>query len=464
MPCVKRKWGTALVIAFLLLFPSAGFAADSCVCFCGEAKEGAIPVGRMEQSECGQTCKDNDAMFVGCFTEESQYPYNNDKCWTESECSAFSEEVRRGMSTETVRGTWGSEMPYNCSRTKSTGEEMRYCYANDVKYNLLVPIGGESNVENLPDYINTAYTWILPAATLAAVVLMMIGGLQYVLSRGKEKYISKGKQRITNAITGIVLLMAVYVILYLIDPRLTMMNSLKIPLVKKVVIVDANSSCERLGDVGYDIKPTPPTAPRACGSVGTVEGLPPEGNASVGTWKIGESCQYYKCDLNKTCVTESTSLRGDVTECRSCFDIPVASEATCKQAERLEGGSDGTTQVYCRFDSALSSCVTAGTDLGTTASSPQGFYCNTLQTWAKDKVDGKIRGCDVYNELDFGYKGSVGDINTAEGSGLLQTICNTDPCGIAAWVGATRCNYNEGATAEGTLWVTTTNTYTCNTF
>jgi hypothetical protein len=81
--------------------------------------------------------------------------------------------------------------------------------------------GSQTSVNFLAEYINAVYGWILGAAALVAVVMMMIGGLQYTLSRGKPKYIEKAKTRITNAITGMVLLLAAFNIAYLIDPRLT---------------------------------------------------------------------------------------------------------------------------------------------------------------------------------------------------------------------------------------------------
>lgn len=86
--------------------------------------------------------------------------------------------------------------------------------------------GSQTSVNFLAEYINAIYGWILGAAALVAVVMMMLGGLQYVLARGKSKYIDKAKTRITNAITGMVLLLAAYNIAFLIDPRLTNLESI----------------------------------------------------------------------------------------------------------------------------------------------------------------------------------------------------------------------------------------------
>lgn len=89
-------------------------------------------------------------------------------------------------------------------------------------------IGDSTSVNFLAEYINALYSWALPAGALVAVVMMMLGGLQYVLSRGKSKYIEKAKTRITNAITGLVLLLAAYEIAFLIDPNTVRLKSLEV--------------------------------------------------------------------------------------------------------------------------------------------------------------------------------------------------------------------------------------------
>ncbi|MEK9155280.1 MAG: pilin [Patescibacteria group bacterium] len=113
--------------------------------------------------------------------------------------------------------------------------------------NLIVPIpgfggfatptksaNGDIGVNFIADYINAVYGWILSAGALVAVVMMMIGGLQYVMSRGKEKYITKAKTRITNAITGLILIFAAYNIAFLIDPNLTNLRALDVQYVEGI--------------------------------------------------------------------------------------------------------------------------------------------------------------------------------------------------------------------------------------
>lgn len=93
---------------------------------------------------------------------------------------------------------------------------------------------GYTTSDFIGPYIIAVYNFILPAAALVAVVMMMVGGLQYVLSRGKEKYISKAKERITGAITGIILLLLVYNIAFFINPAATVFSALKVQTVQEI--------------------------------------------------------------------------------------------------------------------------------------------------------------------------------------------------------------------------------------
>lgn len=340
-------------------------------------------------------------------------------------------------------------MPYDCAKTKTSSLEQRYCYADDTPYTLNVAIGSITKVANLPTYINGIYTWLLPAASLVAVVMMMIGGLQYVMSRGKSKYIEKAKTRITNAITGLVILLSIFVLLNLIDPRLTTLNALRIPMIKEITMLDAESSCERLTDtdVGYDV--TPSTG--ACGDTAKISDDSHLVDGVLGSWKVGDSCNFTACkgaDAGKVCVRD-----GDTNVCKSCAQLPNPTQSACSALDDTSSG--GTT--YCVFNSTLNSCTTAGDSLG----SAQGISCPSILFDATQDgaTAGVPRGCGVYEDLQMAYSAQqIGDmadpvymqlaINFSGGASLLQQICNDDPCGVAAALGASRCAYNEGAASD----------------
>ncbi len=95
---------------------------------------------------------------------------------------------------------------------------------------LLVPVGGVSTVDvGLPAYIEAIYTWGIGAAALLAVLMLVFGGVQYVLSAGSFVENEAGKERIKSAIYGIIILLCASLILALVNRKLTNLSLDSIP-------------------------------------------------------------------------------------------------------------------------------------------------------------------------------------------------------------------------------------------
>ncbi|MBP6883796.1 MAG: lytic murein transglycosylase [Candidatus Pacebacteria bacterium] len=95
-------------------------------------------------------------------------------------------------------------------------------------YKLLAPLGetktvpvGETNA--LGGYINTIITLVIGIAAVLAMVMIVMGGIEYMTS---ELISSKeaGKQRINNAILGLLIALGAWLILYTINPDLLNTN------------------------------------------------------------------------------------------------------------------------------------------------------------------------------------------------------------------------------------------------
>ncbi len=69
-----------------------------------------------------------------------------------------------------------------------------------------------------------------------AVVMLMVGGLEYTVSGGNAKRLDKAKHRISNALIGLVLLFAAFNLAYLLDPRTTTFRSLSLQSVQAIEI------------------------------------------------------------------------------------------------------------------------------------------------------------------------------------------------------------------------------------
>lgn len=432
------KASLLLVLVLTFARPMFGFAA-TCTCYCGNYNDGAYSAGAQDSgTTCHDACDGVGDKFVGCYESESQFPYNDEKCWTEVDCEAFSKITATGR----INGEWAdSPSPY-CSQTKS-GTEMRYCYPDGkAKVNLNVDVGSLTEAGDIGEYIVAAYDWLIPAAALIAVTMMMIGGLQYAFARGKSGYIDKGKKRITNAIAGLVLLLSAYVIARLIDPRLVSFDALKTPILKEVTMLSPDETCSSLADAGFTIQSSGGTS---CGNKGTISSIDNvKANVSTGSWKVGDSCDYSFCPNDASCMSDGT--------CKNCAEIPTPSATLCAQAQKLGTGSDGGTYIYCTYDATIDSCFSAAYP-----GMSQGFTCAQVQAAARSAGT----ACSTYStalRLDWtiaGNHSNSGVLNSALGD-VLKTICEADVCGLAPI--PTRCTYSEqsGTTIFGTATVTAT--------
>lgn len=463
MPSVKRNI-FAIAVAIVLLIPAfapnVSFAAG-CECFCGTDGGGAKDINAEKSTTaapvassdvCLASCNLLSAKMVGCYADESDYPVHSAKCWRKSECEGWS-----GTSYgKTIKASWGTTFPYDCSSTKTNPEQMHYCYANDTPITLNVPIGSISEVQSFASYIGIIYDWLLPAGALIAVVMMMVGGLQYILSRGKEKYISKGKERITNAITGIVLLLSVFVLLNLIDPRLTILNSLKVPLIKTLTILNVGDSCENLNDIAK-IVTSPKTG--ACGTEGKVSDISGVSDQVVSSWKVGEECSFSTCaNAGEVCATATDGTKSCVT----CGSNPSPSSSSCSSLSKEDASSTGdgigNVQVDCSYSSTLNSCIAVEEYIGGTAGS---YNCTTLNN---DADGSEENGCRTYETLGLsGKSGYSSSIMSEDGAKLLEKICNADHCqlhrkGLNGDT-ATGCHFTQSSVA--TTFGSETH-YTCN--
>ncbi|MBI5793925.1 C39 family peptidase [Candidatus Uhrbacteria bacterium] len=110
--------------------------------------------------------------------------------------------------------------------------------------------GNTITINYLGDYIAGIYKWLLGSATLIAIVMLMIGGLQYTIFQE-----AKAKERIKNAVTGLALLLSTYLILSTVNPNLVVSKQLEIEVVQYVFL----STEDTASDVSALGLGTPPT-------------------------------------------------------------------------------------------------------------------------------------------------------------------------------------------------------------
>jgi len=125
----------------------------------------------------------------------------------------------------------------------STGEVVE----NSLVPNLTVDIPGLSfskviekdgvlHINFLGEYVAAVYLYLLQIGIVIAIVLVMIGGLQWALSAGGGD-LKSAKNRIRNAVTGLVLLMSVYMILFIVNPALVGLKPVELEIIDLVEMV-----------------------------------------------------------------------------------------------------------------------------------------------------------------------------------------------------------------------------------
>ncbi len=468
-----------LLLASFTIVPLSAQAA-TCTCFCATT-EGAKEFGDFSKaSECQEKCTESNFTMVTCASSYAEYPSRNPRCFTQEQCSnAIKEHLDKSISnTGDVfsKGSFSldqrpSYQPPECL----PGEG--YCYPPQREYVLGVALGQVQTVQGIAGYVNQAYKYLLGISVTISIVMVMIGGVQYVLGGASSEQVSKAKARISNAVVGLVLLLSAYVILYTVNPNLVSLRVPTLPLVKKVVLVE-EESCEALKEKGFeigqgeevqDLFTGEPNAEERCGSTTIVKADDKGQPVADGT-----TCDFSDCSdegEGKSCYTSENEAK-----CISCTEVYGAgvvssgselapSEEVCSALTLPDEDTNGdppqpVKRNYCFYThdpaviisgwdyAALASVpltggltvgVAAGVTEDTVAQSVNGTCAQieldcTRITSCNDYGDQKVSSAFTENEVkDLAIGGSLGSpVN-------FQTLCQTDPCKAAEKEGKTRC-------------------------
>ena len=93
------------------------------------------------------------------------------------------------------------------------------------QYNLLEKIPGfEGKTNDFPSYILAIYKFGIWTVGIAALLMITIGGFMYLTSAGNTSKSGGAKEIIKDALIGLVIALAAYLVLYVINPDLVKIN------------------------------------------------------------------------------------------------------------------------------------------------------------------------------------------------------------------------------------------------
>lgn len=148
-------------------------------------------------------------------------PAKDPLCWQAKVCYATLTEMKQTPKTD----SWQSPGPNN-----RCGSGLGVCLPAGTT-DLEIKIGQTSNIKDLGDYIKTIYVYLLGIGGIVAAVLLIKSGADWMMGGVSAEGIKNAQATIMAALTGLLLLLGSYVLLYTISPDLV---NLKLPQVYMV--------------------------------------------------------------------------------------------------------------------------------------------------------------------------------------------------------------------------------------
>lgn len=176
------------------------------------------------------------------------------RCMTQSECTRTRAELINNFSGAVGISALDTDPEAGFLPAKENGSVAKACGANtmynrageevDAGFclpisvaNTAISINGQQRFSNIADYITFLYSYSIVIASVLAVIMLLVGAVQWTTSAGGEG-INQARTRIANALTGLLLISTSYVILYTIDPNLTQLRPPEVYLLRKEFIAD----------------------------------------------------------------------------------------------------------------------------------------------------------------------------------------------------------------------------------
>jgi hypothetical protein len=284
------------------------------------------------------------AALVVVPTVQAADPQLDPACWTATECRqqlkgevTFAEDADCG-------GGWG-----RCFPGVST----------ELGVNLIGPDGGTiTEIADITQYVKIVYRYAVRFALSLAVIVIMIGGLMWLTSRGNAAQIKRAKSFVQNAFIGLLLAIGSYLLLQTINPDLIALRMPGVRMLRQIFV--GSAMCSSLSpDVEVrstgGAYPDPRRVP--CGVEGQVSDS--SSGKCIGDFCSGdEICAFVGVDKRKCAPGR---IAGNVTgDGEAYLDGPLSFHVVCEDGKDHEIGSTSTDDIP--GDNAFSFMVSGTTE------------------------------------------------------------------------------------------------------
>ncbi len=290
----------------------------------------------------------------------------------------------------------------------------------DISFSKIAKIGNTLSINFIGEYVSGFYKYLISISVIIAVVMIMIGGAQYVAAAGSGD-VGKAKERIRNAVTGFILLMFVVLLMQTVNPNLIFFKPLSIKQIDpEVYLVDnydtaGSVSTSTLSEVAAI------NCPKSAGAASVYDiAMSFKGRVAYRFGGKG-GAPPYTSETKKA--PDGTPYKDFCPEDNVCLDCSGFANII-RACAGLAAVSGGTSQIFASAES-VTSC--AGTSLNGVPLQPGDFI-----GWKQGdlKKDGKTKQNfgHVYVYIGNGMvadsHGSGRPAGTAMGLYALQQICD----------------------------------------
>lgn len=209
----------------------------------------------------------------------------------------------------------------------------------------------------IAEYIAAVYKYAIGVVGILATVVLMIGGIVWITAGGDSSRITEAKAWITASLTGLIIALSSYMILYQINPRLLDFGPLRIarviPLAEEQEKYSAQgcpSETEKIG--GFTAFATAYCRPRTSTNYGDATAQRKDFLCSVGL-----NC---RCPSGRSSTNDCRNGKG--FGWKSCLDFNDKTTAYCDQT--ANGGAPASGQVaadWSCFNKNSSVCINGTT-------------------------------------------------------------------------------------------------------
>lgn len=150
------------------------------------------------------------------------------RCFTETDCIDRRKDILGENNPEATKNPlyFGTDAEKACGATRKNGalynnsnQKVGFCYPSS-RAETRISFAGKKSFDNIGEFIQFGYRFAIIAASVIAVIMIIIAGFEWTASAGSADRIKSAQKRITGAVMGLILAVLSYFILNTINPYL----------------------------------------------------------------------------------------------------------------------------------------------------------------------------------------------------------------------------------------------------